>query len=254
MSLCVKTLTLARGGRCLLRDLELELPPGEVLGILGPNGSGKSTLLTAMAGQYRPEAGDILFQGQSLPGLDAQYRPRLLGYASQAVEPAWGIPLSAMLDTALDARGLEGQAASAARMQALRDFDMEALAERPITELSGGEARRLTIAVASIGEPPLLLLDEPFAALDLGHQAALRDWLRASGKAGRTVVISLHDPNDALVVCDRVLVLRGEGTYTLGRPKDVLFPGLIRDVWGVSLHRLDVLGGAILVPVGMVER
>lgn len=254
MSLCVKTLTLVRGGHCLLRDLELELQRGEVLGILGPNGSGKSTLLAAMAGQFSPEAGDILWQDQSLPRLDAQRRPRLLGYAPQAVEPAWGIPVSAMLQTALEARGLEGTVAELARQRALRDFDLEALADRPITELSGGEVRRLTLAVASIGEPPLLLLDEPFAALDLGHQAALRDWLRACGKAGRTVVISLHDPNDALAVCDRVLVLRGAGSYTLGRPQDVLFPGLIRDVWGVSLHRLDVLGGAILVPVGMVER
>lgn len=254
MSLCVKTLTLIRGGRCLLRDLDLELPSGEVLGILGPNGSGKSTLLAAMAGQYLPEAGDILFQDRSLPGLDAPYRPRLLGYAPQAVEPAWGIPVAAMLDTALDARGLDGTVAAAARLRTLRDFDLEALALRPITELSGGEVRRLTLAVASIGEPPLLLLDEPFAALDLGHQASLREWLRASGKQGRTVVVSLHDPNDALVACDRVLVLRGEGAYTLGRPKDVLFPGLIRDVWGVSLHRLDGLGGALLVPVGMVER
>ena len=247
MSLSVKALNLSRGGHRLLRQCDLRLERGEVLAVLGPNGAGKSTLLAALAGQYRQDMGVISWDGTRVTAMDAMLRPRLIGYSPQQVEPAWGIPVAAMLQTALRARGARPDAAIA---DSLAAFDLESLRDRPITALSGGETKRLSLAVASIGNPPLLLLDEPFAALDLGHQANLRRWIGARAAAGQSIIASLHDPNDALRIAHRVLVLCPDGRFLLGDALDMLVPSLIADVWGVAMQRFNGPEGPYLVPAG----
>ncbi len=131
--------------------------------------------------------------------------------------------------------------------RALDATDTTALAERPITELSGGERHRVHLARAFAQEAPLLLLDEPIAGLDIAHQLATMDLLRATVDAGRAVVVALHDLALAARRCDRILLLAGGTLAADARPADVLTPGTLARVFGVRADvRLDAAGRPIV--------
>jgi len=237
MTLGARGLAVGRGGRILAQDLDLVLAPGEILGVLGPNGAGKSTVLATLAGILEPLAGQVQWNGTDLRALDPATRAGIIGYAPQTVEPAWGIPVSAMLEAALLARSILSAAMQASRDQALADFDLTALATRPITALSGGETKRLALAVATAGWPSALLLDEPFAGLDIAHRLRLATTLRTLADAGCAIAVSLHEIEDAFALCPRVLVLDGRGGVTLGPTDQVLSPARISSIWGVRADR-----------------
>ena len=237
MSLDLRAVMIDRGGRVLARDLDLTVERGEILGVLGPNGAGKSTLLAVLAGILGPSAGQVLWSGADLRALDPPARARAIGYAPQTVEPAWGIPVAAMLDAALQARGIAGTLAEEHRAEALAAFDLDALAGRPITALSGGETKRLSLAVAAVGRPAVLLLDEPFAGLDIAHRLRLAATARTIAGTGRAVVTSLHEIPDAIALCARVLVLDGQGGAALGPTGDILSPARVSSIWGIRAER-----------------
>ncbi len=178
----------------VLRDISLDVAPGEVVGVVGPSGCGKSTLLSLIAGLEQPSAGSITAEdGALMPQRDLLMPWRdALGNASIALENA-GVGRSAARDRA---------------RELFARFDLGTFERASTWELSGGMRQRVAFARTLLAEKPLLLLDEPFASLDAITRIELQDWLvEALAAEPRTVLLVTHDIEEALVVCGRVIVL-----------------------------------------------
>ncbi|MCA9538916.1 MAG: ABC transporter ATP-binding protein [Myxococcales bacterium] len=225
----------------LTAPLDLQVQEGELVALVGPNGAGKSTLLRCLAGLLRPTAGQV-----ALDGLDParaprrqiarrvallpQTEPRPAGLTVTAAVAlgrfAWQGPLSAPDD-----------ADRAAIATALVATGLDALADRPVERLSGGEYQRVRIARALAQCTPALLLDEPAAHLDLGHGAALLSLLQRLNIKGRlTVVVALHDLNLAALYCPRVLLLHRGAAVLDGPPAEVLTAARLTEIYGAPVQ------------------
>jgi len=216
--------TIRRGGFAL--TIALKVPPGQVLGLLGPNGAGKTTLLRALAGLTPVAEGRITLGGQVLDDatagtfVDATRRPT--GYLFQDYRLFPHLSVAENVAFSPRARGLGKAAARSAARHWLGRLGLTGLAGRKPAELSGGQAQRVALARALAGEPTLLLLDEPLAALDartrLDVQSELRQHL--ADFSGPCVLVT-HDPLEALVLADRLVVLEDGRIVQDGTPAQV---------------------------------
>ena len=212
-------------------QLKLSVAPGEVVAVLGRNGAGKSTLLSALAGLLRPDEGRIELGGRVLndAATGVHVPPHLRGIGLLAQDPLLFPHLTVAANVAFGprSRGVSRSDANALVTQLLSDVDAAEFGSRRPNQLSGGQAQRVAVARALASEPELLLLDEPFAALDVDAAPALRGMLRRVLRdASRTALLVTHDPLDALVLADRVIVLadgriveQGETRAVLSRPR-----------------------------------
>jgi zinc/manganese transport system ATP-binding protein len=215
-----------RGGRTIWSGATLAIAPGEFVAVLGPNGAGKSTLLHLLLGLLRPSEGSVSVLGRA---------PRrgnpAIGYVPQrrAVDPDLPIRGRDMVMLGLDGLrwGFPVPGAQRRRQLALVDAALEAVAatayaDRPIGQLSGGEQQRLLLAQALVGQPRLLLLDEPLASLDLRSQVAIAELIARLSRARRiTVVMVTHDVNPVLPIVDRVVYV-ARGQVLCGQPDEVI--------------------------------
>ena len=256
IDLKTQDLTYAYNGHAVVKAITLRAEPGEVLAIIGPNGAGKTTLLKLMAGLLRPRAGCVLIDGREARKLSARERARALGMVPQLEQQAW--PLTVWQLVALGRAPHRGwmmpltEADHAVVERALARAGLSDLRNRPVTDLSGGERQLALIARALAQEPAALLLDEPTAHLDLRHQALLLTLVRAlAHDDGLTVVMTLHDVNQAALYADRMALLDGGALRAVGAPADVLQPDLLSEVYGVpvtvSAHPLH--GTPMVIPV-----
>jgi ABC-2 type transport system ATP-binding protein len=185
-----------------VRELSFSMRRGEVLGLLGPNGAGKTTTMRMLATLERPSRGTA-----SIAGRDLRRDPKGVRAVIGLVAQSGGTRphVTVRDELALQARLHRLSTSSVGRM--LDAFDLGALAARPAATLSGGQRRRLDLALGLIHEPEVLLLDEPTAALDPPSRMALWDRIRALHARGTTVVLSTHHLEEADTLCDRVLIL-----------------------------------------------
>ncbi|MEW6018544.1 MAG: ABC transporter ATP-binding protein [Pseudomonadota bacterium] len=230
-------LSLQAGGRPLLTDVAARFEPGQISAILGANGVGKSTLLGALAGLARPAAGVVRLDDAPLLDLSPRLRAQRIGFIPQTPEIAWGLEVRAVVGLGrlpwLGARGLS-EADAGIVERALADARLEALAERDVTTLSGGERARALIARALAGEPEWLLADEPFAGLDPRHALEAADLFRRLASGGRGVILTLHDLTLAARLADRVLVLGQGEVIADGPPAEALTPAVLAAAYGVD--------------------
>ncbi len=216
----VRGILVERAGHRILFVEELDVSPGEVLAVVGPNGAGKSTLIHVLALLERPSAGEVLFDGRPVRGDLLSYRRRM---AVVFQEPLLlDATVESNIGSGLALRGVP-RAERAHRVRRwLERFGIAALARRSARTLSGGEAQRVSLARALVLEPEVLLLDEPFAALDEPTRQALIDDLdRALAETGTTVVFVSHDRAEALRLGDRVAVIIGGRIRQVGPPSQV---------------------------------
>jgi ABC-type cobalamin/Fe3+-siderophores transport system ATPase subunit len=243
--LYVRALTVAyvSGKQSLvaLRDVSLNVEAGEVVGLVGPNGSGKTTLIRAVTKVVQPVGGEIRIGGDDVASLAQVEIARRVAVVPQE-------PLLPEAFTALDCvlmgrtphlRLLENEGVrdfEAARIAMQRTGTWE-LAERPVGQLSGGERQRVVVARALAQETPLLLLDEPTAHLDIGHQASVLGLMRSLCRdEGKAVLAVVHDLTLAAAYCDRLALLRTGGSLVAeGSPGEILRPGLLSQVYGASV-------------------
>lgn len=213
------------GERALLEDVSLDIAPGEIVALAGPNGAGKSTLLRALAGDLTPTSGEVLLDGRLVTG----FRARELALR-RAVLPQQTIMQFAFAAREVVAMGRHphtsrrddfGQDEAIIAASMLRT-ETTALAERSYPSLSGGEQSRVSLARVLAQEAPILLLDEPTAALDLRHQQAVLAIARELASGGAAVLAVLHDLNLAAAYADRVALLSAGRLAAVGRPWDVL--------------------------------
>lgn len=232
---------LTLGGR--LSDVTASFALGTITAICGPNGAGKSTLLKLLAGLERPDTGFVTLDGARLDALDARRRAQAIGYLPQAGEVAWDVAVRDLVGLGRLPHRDRGAAAITAALEAL---DLTALADRPVSRLSGGERARALLARVLAGEPRWILADEPLAALDLGHQLALLSHLRRAAENGGGVVLVLHDLALAMNHADRVIVIDQGAVVVDGRCEDALDHRVIERVWGVPAHWLGEPGARAL--------
>lgn len=220
-----QTVSYAVGGTTLVDAVSLRLQPGEVLALVGPNGAGKSTLLNLLAGDLAPSAGEVRLGGQRLERLDARRQALHRAVLRQRVGLAF--PFS-VLDVVLMGRfpHLNGRTESASDLeiarQALEQTEMQAFTQRAFPTLSGGEQTRAALARVLAQAAPILLLDEPTAALDLCHQHATLALAHALAEAGGAVLVVLHDLNLAALYAHRIGLLQQGRLVALGSPDEVL--------------------------------
>jgi zinc/manganese transport system ATP-binding protein len=241
-------LTLRRGDRTVLSGVDAAIAEGEFIGVFGSNGSGKTTLLQAILGLLRPQSGEIRvfghlpLNGSSIVGYMPQKRSTvtdlgLRGWdfvASVYNGQCWGLPIL----------GLAGRKAVAG---ALEIVEAEGLARRPLSEISGGERQRLLLAQALLGNPRLLLLDEPLLSLDPRYQQSVVDLVkRVQRTLGITVLFTAHEINPLLRAMDRVLYL-GHGRAALGGVDEVMTSDVLSRLYGAPIDVLRVKGRIVVL-------
>lgn len=217
----IRNLLIQRNGRAVLKIDSLDIKRGETLAVVGPNGAGKSTLLLALARLLKPTTGEVIFNGNQFARLgDLEYRRRI-SFVFQA-------PL--LLDMTVEqniALGLKFRSTPREEFQArvwkwTKQLGIESLAKRRASQLSGGEAQRVSLARAFVLEPELLLLDEPFAALDPPTRAKLLDDLSALlAEEHRTAVFVTHNLNEAAKLSHRVAVIVDGMLRQVGTVKEI---------------------------------
>ena len=248
--------TITIGGRTVLSDVSLSIEHGEFIGVLGPNGAGKTTLMRAILGLLLPSHGNVKVFGQTphrgnraigylpqvrtvLPDLRVRGRDFI---ASSLNGERWGLPSLSRHDRGMIEKMLDAVGA--------RD-----LAARPLSDMSGGERQRLLLAQALIGEPKLLLLDEPLISLDARHQEVAIDVVRNVCRERKiTVLFSAHELNQLLGALDRVLYL-GNGQAVLGTVEEVVTAPVLSRLYRTEIRVLRADGHIFVMSRGRdVER
>ena len=220
------------GGRPALADADLEIRPGEIVGVVGPNGAGKTTLLRAALGLARLSAGAARLAGRDVKQLSEVERASLAGYLPQERRAAWNLP--AWRVAALGAWRLPPVAARAAAIAALTEVGVAALAERGVNDMSGGERARTLIARLLATGAPLLAADEPAAGLDPAAALLVMEVLRGRAARGAAVIVTLHDLTLAARACDRVAVMSGGRLAAVGSAAEALSPEVLADVFALE--------------------
>ncbi|HEY8483051.1 MAG TPA: ABC transporter ATP-binding protein [Longimicrobiales bacterium] len=230
------------GAVTAVSELDLEVRRGETLALIGPNGSGKTTTLKAALGLVRPTAGRVLVDGQDVSSRGRAVRARL-GYLPQRLAfPEGCTPLEVMrLYARLRGVGWE----EAERL--LERVGLLGAADRAIEGFSGGMRQRLGLAVALLGEPAALILDEPTAALDLTGALMVREVIEKIRAEGMTVLLSSHDLGEVAALADRVAVFAGGRLVAVGRPADLARELGLRDPSLESIYRAATAPHARLV-------
>jgi iron complex transport system ATP-binding protein len=243
------------GDHLALQVPSLEMEGYGLVGLIGANGAGKTTLLRALAGLIHIQ-GSVRFQDQDLRTMPARERAQRVAYLPQNAAAQW--PLSVRQLVGLGrlphqrALGTETDADREAMRWAMRAVDVEQLASRPITALSGGERSRALLARALAVQAPLLLVDEPTASLDPYHQLLIMEVLANYARHRGLVISVLHDLNLAARFCDRLVLVHGGTIAADGMPEQVLSDAQLAHCYQIRVVRHEQ-DGPIIVPVARMD-
>jgi len=254
MSLKIDKVAKAFGRFPALGGVSLDVAEGEFLALLGPSGSGKTTLLRILAGLERPDSGTVAFQGEDFLALSARERRvgmvfqhyALFRHMTVAQNIAFGLKVRPRRQRP-SRRAIEARVADLLRL-----VQLEGLEKRYPAQLSGGQRQRVALARALAIEPRVLLLDEPFGALDAKVRRELRKWLRhVHNETGVTTVFVTHDQEEALDLADRVAILKEGQLIQTGAPQEVYdnpATPFVFDFLGEACHLPgEVKGGELTV-------
>lgn len=258
-ALSARAISLLLGKKLVVDHLEIAVDANEFVGLIGPNGAGKSSVLRLLAGLLPSATGSINLQYRNttipIDKIPALNRAKLLAYLAQNENPVW--PLSVRNVVAL------GRTPWAARMRASADDEVAIqramqmtnvleLADRPITELSGGELQRTLLARVFAGKPHIILADEPIAALDVYHQLHIMELLQAHAQQGGAVIAALHDLSLAARFCSRLILMHHGKIIAEGEPAHVLTAENMATVYGIQAHVDCRADGIVIIPVKRV--
>tara|TARA_B100000029_G_scaffold477548_1_gene522687 strand:+ start:721 stop:1491 length:771 start_codon:yes stop_codon:yes gene_type:complete len=253
MSLCIADkVGVQIGATSILKNVSVSIEPGERIAVVGPNGAGKSTLLSVMAG-LRKASGRILIDGKNIDDMSPRERAQILSYVPQQPEMPAGMTVASYVllgrSPHLSFLGMEGPDDYRIAEEVLAQFDLSEMAQRTLESLSGGELQRCHLARAIAQETPVVFLDEPTAALDLGHQQQVLDRIRRIREERQlTVVMTMHDLSLASQHSDRIILMFEGQIAAQGPPSEVLEPTRLSDLYGAQVKVLKIDGDLVVVP------
>ena len=238
----VHDLTFSYGELPVLWNVNLELPSGQLIGVIGPNGGGKTTLVKIMAGVITPASGYVRFYGKSL-----KHVRKRIAYVPQRQSIDWDFPLLVrevvMMGRYLHMGLLKRPSSQDKRVvkDCLEQVGLSHLAERHIGALSGGQQQRVFVARALAQQADIFLLDEPFAGIDANTESLVLTILKNLAKAGKTIVLVHHTLQSVVRYCSYTVLLN---LYVkgAGATKEVLTPNLLKDTYGSRLTLLSEVG------------
>ena len=236
----LKNLSVGYDGRYVIRNVNLSFEPGMIYTIIGKNGSGKSTLLKSCSGLLTPKVGSVLLDGKELSKYPANQRAQKVSYLSQSTNTP-NITVERLLAHARfphlsypkklrdeDIRII---------YRALGDMKAQCFIHSSLRELSGGERQRVYLAMQLAQDTEVLLLDEPTTYLDIEYQLSLMELLQKLKAQGKTVIMVLHDLEQALKYSDRIIAIdAGKEIYT-GTPEEIMAGGILKKVFHVDVQR-----------------
>lgn len=232
MSLELKDVVLAIGGRVLVNHVSLQLNPGEVVGLLGPNGAGKTTTFGLVTGLLRADSGVVLLDGQDIAGRSMPQRARLgVGYLPQEASVFRQLTVRENLALALQASGTPADQRRQRLASLIDEFHLGAFQHRKGYQLSGGERRRCEVARAlavGMDGPRYLLLDEPFAGVDPIAVSDLQDLINHLRDKGMGLLITDHNVRETLAITDRAYILSEGAILASGPSAQVASDPLVR--------------------------
>lgn len=232
------SVSVRRGGRLILDGASARFAGGSFTAIIGPNGAGKSTFVSVLAGLLKPDAGAVSLDGVGLNRFPLKALARRRAYLPQNARCEWPIAVERLvalgLTPVLPAFGELGPADAARVALAMAACDLTHLKDQPATTLSGGELARAMLARALVGDPDVLLVDEPTAGLDPRHALDAMRRLRSLSDAGHLVIAAVHDLALALPFADRVIALRGGRIIADGPTAEAVTDDLLRTLYEVE--------------------
>jgi iron complex transport system ATP-binding protein len=256
-----EALTLAYDGVAVVDDLDLSIPRGRLTALVGPNACGKSTLLRGLARLLRPRGGSVWLDGREIHRYTTREVALRLGLLPQAAAAPEGLTVEDLVargryphQTWLRQWSSEDEQAVERALALTGTDDLRA---RPVDELSGGQRQRAWIAMALAQETELMLLDEPTTYLDLAHQLEVLDLLHALVEGeGRTIVIVVHDLNQACRYADHLVAMRAGAIVAEGAPGAIVTVDLVRDVFGIDCQIVadPVAGSPLVIPLARSAR
>ncbi len=239
----------------VIKSVSLEIEKGEFIGIIGPNGSGKTTLLKLMNKILKFNRGEIIYKGQKLEEVEQRQLSKEIGFIPQEAFINFPFAVSEIVMMGrypyMGIFGFESKKDIQIVTQCLKITDMESLADRLYTDLSGGEKKRAIIARALAQEPETLLLDEPTSALDIKHEIEVYSILRKLNKTQKiSIIIVTHNINFAALYCSKLVLMRDGRIYGSGQAVDIIKSDVIKDVYGIDvvIHYNNETGIPYLLP------
>jgi lipopolysaccharide export system ATP-binding protein len=244
MSLLVaKQLVKSYNDRRVVDRVSFEIGPGEIVGLLGRNGAGKTTSFRMTIGMITPEAGQVVFNGRDVTTMP-MYKHALagMGYLSQEPSVFQRLTVEQNLLAILETQRLSKAARQRRAGELLAQFGLEHKAREQARTCSGGERRRLEIARALITKPRLMLLDEPFAAVDPHTVEELQGEVRKLASNGLAVLVTDHNVQQTLRICDRAYIIHEGKNLREGTPRDIINDPMVREAYLASTFRGDEFG------------
>ena len=250
--LVAKDLTVRLGGHEVVRDVSIEVAPGEWVAVIGPNGAGKSTLLGALSGALA-HRGRVEVAGIDTGRLAPRARAQQIALVPQTpvVPEAISVRDYVLLGRTphLGMLGIAGRHDRVVTEEVLAELDLVGLADRRVDSLSGGERQRVVIGRALAQDTPVVLLDEPTSALDIGHQQEVLELLDRLRRERRLAVLTtLHDLTIASRYPDRLMLLVGGRSVAAGTPVEVLTEDLLARSYGAAVRVLCTEDGLAIIP------
>jgi len=238
--LSARQLVKSYSGRRVVDEVSLEIDRGEIVGLLGRNGAGKTTTFRMTIGMITPEAGQVTFEGKDVTTWP-MYRHALagMGYLSQEPSVFQRLTIEQNLLAILETQGLSRQIRRQRAEELMQRFGLKHKSKEQARTCSGGERRRLEIARALITRPKLLLLDEPFAAVDPHTVEELQQEVMHLVDDGIAVLVTDHNVQQALRICDRAYIIHEGRNLRDGAPRDIINDPVVRDAYLASTFRGD---------------
>jgi iron complex transport system ATP-binding protein len=260
-ALATQQLTLSYDDRRIIQNLNLEIPQGKITALVGANGCGKSTLLRGLARLLKPEQGAVYLEGKAIAQLPTRTVAQRMAILPQGPIAPEGLTVQELVSQGryphqnwMQQWSQEDENQVAA---ALETTGLVELRDRPLDTLSGGQRQRAWIAMTLAQNTNILLLDEPTTFLDLAHQIEVLDLLYALNQSRRcTIVMVLHELNQACRYADFMIALREGHIYAQGTPVDVMTETTVRDVFGLEsrIIRDPVAGTPLCIPISQMTR
>ena len=243
-----------KNGRQILNDVSLSLKEGEVMSILGPNGAGKSTLLNLIATLLTPDTGEIFLCGKDTKKMKPKEVASILSYVPQTHTPAFSYTVFnfVLMGRAPKVGMFEKPKAEDFKLveEVLEEVGILKLADKPYTEISGGERQQATIARALVQEPKAILFDEPTAHLDFGNQIKTLRTIKHLSEKGYAVIMTTHNPDHAIMLGGTTAILDKKGKLTVGPAEEIITEQTLKEVYDtkLKLSYFDEAGRLVCIP------